>query len=36
MNEQFKKIAARDLAKHAFPKFITTYLQEKNVNLSQL
>jgi A/G-specific adenine glycosylase len=36
MNEQFKKINARELAKHAFPKFITTYLQEKNVNLSQL
>jgi len=36
MNEQFRKVISGDLAKHAFPKFITTYLQEKNVNLSQL
>ena len=36
MSQQFKKIDFPDLAKHAFPKFITTYLQEKNVNLSQL
>lgn len=36
MDGVFRKVAARNLAKHAFPKFITTYLQEKNVNLSQL
>jgi len=36
VNGQFRKIDYKDLTKYAFPKFITIYLLEKNVNLSQL
>jgi len=33
--KDFKKVKTGDLNLYAFPKFIITYLQEKNVNLSQ-
>lgn len=36
MDKPFRKVVYKDLTKYAFPKFITTYLLEKNVNLSQL
>lgn len=35
MDKQYRKVDYKDLKKYAFPKFITIYLKEKNVNLSQ-
>ncbi|MFT3704028.1 MAG: A/G-specific adenine glycosylase [Agriterribacter sp.] len=35
LGEDFIKVAFEDLEQYPFPKFIITYLQEKNVNLSQ-
>jgi A/G-specific adenine glycosylase len=35
LGKDFEKVPYKDLALYAFPKFIITYLQEKNVNLSQ-
>ena len=34
LGKDFKKVAYQDLTSYAFPKFMITYLQEKNVNLS--
>lgn len=35
INEDFIAVSLKDLHLYAFPKLITAYLQEKNVNLSQ-
>ncbi|MFT3748409.1 MAG: A/G-specific adenine glycosylase [Agriterribacter sp.] len=35
LGKDFIAVLPKDLTLYAFPKFITTYLQEKNVNLSQ-
>ncbi|MBN8787792.1 MAG: A/G-specific adenine glycosylase [Terrimonas sp.] len=35
LGKDFIAVIPKDLPLYAFPKFITTYLQEKNVNLSQ-
>lgn len=35
IDKDFIAVSQKDLSLYAFPKFITTYLQEKNVNLSQ-
>ena len=35
LGADFVGVAYRDLTRYPFPKFMITYLQEKNVNLSQ-